>query len=224
MGGNLDIFVVNADGSNRSQLTTTVSFEDSPAWSLDGSQILYESDASGSPQIWIMNADGSDQRQLTQGDYPNQHPVLSPDGQSVAFVSRRDGNSDIYLMRVDGTQQSNLTQSEDDEVIPAWMGDSSIAFVRVSGRGNDQRRSLLKMTLDVTRDTAPLAPAVEVLNVADFAITSDGQMVAVTHTAQGASGEENRLYLIPLVEGGVPVEVAREGPGDQLVSPSFRQN
>ena len=224
MGGNLDIFVVNSDGSNRIQLTTTVSFEDSPAWSLDGTQILYESDASGSPQVWIMNADGSDQRQLTQGDDANQHPVLSPDGQSVAFVSRRDGNADIYLMRLDGTQQSNLTQTEDDELMPAWMGDSSIAFVRVSGRGNDQRRSLLTMTLNVTRDTAPLSPTVEVLNVSDFAISWDGEMVAVTHAAQGASGEENRLYLIPLVEGGIPIEVPREGPGDQLVSPSFRRN
>ena len=60
------IWTMNADGSNRKQLTTepAPASSDNPTWSPDGKRILFDTQRRKRPEIWIMNADGSDQRAL----------------------------------------------------------------------------------------------------------------------------------------------------------------
>src|SRR5262245_10874676 len=67
-GGEDEIWVMNADGTNKHNLTrhdgAKISDID-PRWSPDGSRIAFSSDPGGNRQIWIMNADGSGAHQLT---------------------------------------------------------------------------------------------------------------------------------------------------------------
>ena len=69
-GGDLDIFVMNADGSNVNQLTRNdVVADEGPGWSPDGTQIAFDSNRDGGDEdIFIMNADGSGVTQLTFND------------------------------------------------------------------------------------------------------------------------------------------------------------
>ncbi len=62
------IWRINADGSERTQLTRAPlpSHNDDPAWSPDGRQILFTTDRNGRPQTWVMHADGSSPRFLTE--------------------------------------------------------------------------------------------------------------------------------------------------------------
>jgi Tol biopolymer transport system component len=61
-----EVNVMNTDGANIRQLTDTPSYENStPAWSSDGTRILFQSDRDGDSEIFVMNADGSGQTQLT---------------------------------------------------------------------------------------------------------------------------------------------------------------
>ncbi len=218
-GGNLDIYVIDAGGSNPLRLTQTMALEGSFDWTPDGQRIVYESDAAGSVQLWIMNADGSEQTQLTSGITPNLQPAVSPNGETIAFVTNRDGNFEIYLMDIDGTNQRNLTLSPNSEIVPAWIGDSAFAYVSEERRGGPESRVIIRMNM--TRQTANMTP--KGLQVTDFAVSADGKLLAVTVAAQGPAGTQNRLYLIPTVAGANPVEVPREGNGDQLVTPSFRR-
>ena len=218
--GNLDIFVANSDGSEPVQLTNTISLEGSPTWTPDGSRILFESDQSGMSQVWAMNADGTELTQLTSGEFANYRPSVSPDGSRILFASSRDDNYDVFIMNMDGSNQDNLTQTSTNEMVPVWLTDSTIAFIQETGRGRNVTRTVMQMTLNVTRDIVPLVS--QGLLVTDFDVSSSGDMIAATVSAQGPSGVENRLYLIPLVSGGVPIEVPRADVGDQLVSPSFR--
>jgi TolB protein len=57
------IWVMNADGSNRRQLTTTQGY--SACWSPDGTRICYCDSRRANGRLWIMNSDGSNKRQLT---------------------------------------------------------------------------------------------------------------------------------------------------------------
>ena len=95
--GTYEIWVTDvATGADRRALTT--SYRDStlradieqkvPAWSPDGTRIVYWSGVEGNDprpnlprDVWIMNADGSEQRRLVAGDDPN----WSPDGKTVIF-------------------------------------------------------------------------------------------------------------------------------------------
>jgi hypothetical protein len=62
------IYVMNADGGGRAQLTQGTGPHTNPVWSPDGQWIAYLSQAGGGDwQVWVMRADGSEPRQLTFG-------------------------------------------------------------------------------------------------------------------------------------------------------------
>jgi Tol biopolymer transport system component len=68
------IWVMNADGSNPTQLT--FSADDEPAWSPDGTKIVFDSSRERDGwQIYTMNADGSDQTRVTDLDHGDSWPT-----------------------------------------------------------------------------------------------------------------------------------------------------
>jgi Tol biopolymer transport system component len=75
-GGMLEIFVMNADGSNQTRLTNSNINRNyhNLAWSLDGTKIAYNSWNS----ICVMNADGSNETQLTDSNVDSEMPIWSP--------------------------------------------------------------------------------------------------------------------------------------------------
>jgi TolB protein len=62
---NYEIFASRADGSGRRKLTAEPAIDWNPAWSPDGTEIVFRSDRTGETQLWKMKADGSGLVQLT---------------------------------------------------------------------------------------------------------------------------------------------------------------
>jgi hypothetical protein len=89
-GGNGDIYVIDADGTDLTRLTTDPGADANPAWSPDGSEIVFESPRAGSKDLWVMNANGSDQTRLTTDPDTERDPSWSPDGTRIAFASDRE--------------------------------------------------------------------------------------------------------------------------------------
>jgi len=117
--GDFDIWVMNADGSDPTRLTTDAGREANPSWSPDGTKIIYRASDGDASNIWVMDADGSNRAQLTEsgGDFD---PMYSPDGTQIAFSSRRSGDFDIWLMNADGSNQLDLTNHPADDTYPMW--------------------------------------------------------------------------------------------------------
>ncbi|HKP67827.1 MAG TPA: winged helix-turn-helix domain-containing protein [Pyrinomonadaceae bacterium] len=61
-----DIWIIDADGTNKRQLTSDPSWDVAPLVTADGRTIVFTSNRTGNYQVWRMNIDGSDQRQVTQ--------------------------------------------------------------------------------------------------------------------------------------------------------------
>lgn len=102
-GEDLDVWVVNWDGSDLRNLTEDSTANDShPDWSPDGQQIVFDSDRSGDPQLYIMNADGSNPRALTDGSGQNTEPKWSSDGKWIAFHCSQGGETQICVVSLDG--------------------------------------------------------------------------------------------------------------------------
>ena len=130
--GDNEIYVMNADGTGRTQLTFDPANDQSASWSPNGSKIAFSSDRSGQHRIYVMNSDGSNVAALTSriGDGDDNLPAWSPDGAKIVFASTRaSGFSQIYVMNADGTNQTALTNSGQLELDPRWSPDGSkIAF------------------------------------------------------------------------------------------------
>lgn len=95
----LVIYVMNADGSGNTLLTTTASNEGDPAWIKGGSKIAFLTAAGGSSQIWEMNPDGTGRKQLSDYEGDIEGFKFSPDGKQVLFIAQvkyGKRTSDLY--------------------------------------------------------------------------------------------------------------------------------
>ena len=61
----MEIYVMNRDGSGVTQLTVDGAYDDDPTWSPDGTSIAFQSDRSGNMDIWLMKVDGAGLAQIT---------------------------------------------------------------------------------------------------------------------------------------------------------------
>ena len=128
--GDLEIYMMNADGTSLVRLTESKGFDVPWSWSPDGRKLAFVSDRSGSHNIYVMPVDGSEPIiQLTHDSEGAGIPSWSPYGRRIAFSSARDGDSEIYVMDPDGTNIVQLTDSDADEYAPSWSPDGQrIAF------------------------------------------------------------------------------------------------
>jgi hypothetical protein len=117
--GNNEIYTMEADGSDRLNLTRNPADDRSSKWSPDGTRIVFASDRDGNFEIYAMDADGSDVTRLTSNDAFDNRPAWTADGQHIVFQSLRDGNFEIYRMNIDGSEQTNLTTNAADDRFPA---------------------------------------------------------------------------------------------------------
>ena len=76
------LFVMDAKGLNKSQLTTSAKNETDPAWIDGGKRIAFLTDG----QLWSMNPDGTDRRQLTHDTTEIEGYKFSPDGSKVILI------------------------------------------------------------------------------------------------------------------------------------------
>ena len=102
-GGPFQIYIMNADGSNRTQLTFDSGDYRDPCISPDGTKIAYIK-WGANQQLWVMNSDGFGQTLLDNPpSYGDDNPSWSPDGSKVVFQSDRTGSSEIYIINASGT-------------------------------------------------------------------------------------------------------------------------
>lgn len=148
--GDFQIFVMNADGTNPVQLTSSAG-NLAPSFSLDGSKIAFVSRRDGgNDEIYVMNADGTNQTRLTNNTGRDSDPSFSPDGTKIAFWSTRDGNGEIYVMNADGANQTRLTNNTTNDAFPGWSPDGT-KIVFESGR--DGNEEIYVMNADGTNQT-----------------------------------------------------------------------
>jgi Tol biopolymer transport system component len=122
--GNVDICLVNADGTGFVRLTSDPARDAGPAWKPDGSSIAFTTSRfSGIQEIAVMNPDGSGVTRVTTGSGAYQ-PAWSPDGTRIAFAAFA---CNIYtgctalglaVVNADGTGRMALTNGSDYD--PSW--------------------------------------------------------------------------------------------------------
>jgi TolB protein len=139
--GNQDIWVINADGTGETRLTTSTRNDTHPAWSPDGSRIAFARDGqfqhgalNQAADVFIMNADGTGATPTGGGEacdigmFGNIGVggiTWSPDGTRIAFTCSwddgADGGNPIEIMNTDGTGVHSVTSG----FHPDWAADGN---------------------------------------------------------------------------------------------------
>jgi Tol biopolymer transport system component len=137
--GRSHVFVVDADGRNRRQLTSGTG-EVSPELAPGGHHFLFVVEGGRQRGLYVMRVDGTQPKRLTHGHEASYEASWSPDGARIVFV--RDfppvpykyARSDIFTIRADGTGLDRLTTTKREESAPTWSPNGQkIAFIRESG-------------------------------------------------------------------------------------------
>jgi Tol biopolymer transport system component len=107
LNGRRSIFSVNADGSNRKELTFVGNDYDASV-SGNGRKLAFVSDRSGTPAIWTMDLENGNSQVLTKAT-GEPVPQLSPDGTWIAFTAIGAGHwTSLWKMPATGGQPTEL--------------------------------------------------------------------------------------------------------------------
>jgi Tol biopolymer transport system component len=133
-GGNVDIYVVNADGQNLKRLTEHEAEDSSPHWHPSGQKLVFESNRDGNFEIYTMTAAGQVIENLTNDPGNDITPAWSPDARKIAFSGKRGKTlGDIFVMDADGVNPQNITNNRSKDLDPRWSPDGK-QFIFTSER------------------------------------------------------------------------------------------
>jgi Tol biopolymer transport system component len=133
-GGNLELYVMDAEGENVRQLTHAPGcYNGGPFFSPDGKRVIYRSDRKKKDylQIYLINADGTGERALTDTNGVNWGPYWYKDGKHIVYAAAdhsdptKRPNYDLWWMNVDTGKQVRLTYAPGADVLPVFSPDGS---------------------------------------------------------------------------------------------------
>jgi serine/threonine protein kinase len=212
--GNPDIWIMNADGTNRRQLTFGKSGDESPVVSRDGRYIVFVSSRTGTPHIWRMNFDGGELRQLTDKG-GESFPQVTPDSKFVIFSSQTDRRRTLWKVSIEGGEAAQLTQK-----LSHWSAISPDGkFIACLTRG-DKHTDLMMLAV-VSAETGEFLQSFAFSGDASPNLlptlrwTPDGKAVAYIDTVDGVSN----IYAQALA-GGEPKKLT-DFSADRIFSFDF---
>jgi len=127
--GTSEIWVMDWDGANPTQLTKHGAIALAPIWSPDGKHLVFTSFLRGSPALFLLTPQEGYLRLLWDKGGVNSSATFSPNGKNIAFASAHDGNTDIFVMPLEGGEPRRLTTARGIDTQPAWAPNGrQIAF------------------------------------------------------------------------------------------------
>jgi TolB protein len=148
--GNVQICVMNADGSNVREVTNVKNcYNGGPFFSPDGKQIIFRSDRKEKDrlQIFVINTDGTGETALTDNDkWVYWAPFWYKDGKHIIYTAAdhsdetRRPNYDLYWMTLANRKQQRVTFAPGQDVLPVFSPDGKRLMWTSSrdGRGPTQ--------------------------------------------------------------------------------------
>jgi Tol biopolymer transport system component len=162
--GNEEIYAMNADGTNRVDLTRNPTDDTDPRWSADGSRIVFASNRTGNYQIYTMNAAGSGVTRVTHDSNDDRRPTWTADGH-ILFQNGTFPNRAIFRIDAGGNGLQQLTPvSSDNATVAAAPRGGRIAFSSTRGDGT-QRLYTANADGSAARLVLPSPPGPETADV-----------------------------------------------------------
>jgi Tol biopolymer transport system component len=126
----MDLYLMDADGSNVQQLTFSPGYDGGPFFSPDNKKVLWRrfNPDGNSAEIWTMDLDGSNQRQLTADAMVAWGPYFHPSGDYIIYSSNVLGHANFELFMIDPEglhDPVRVTNTEGTDILPVFSPDGS---------------------------------------------------------------------------------------------------
>ncbi|MEM7587451.1 MAG: M20/M25/M40 family metallo-hydrolase [Acidobacteriota bacterium] len=185
--GDLDLYRMDADGSNVKRLTEAPGYDGGAFFSHDCEKIVWRASRPkagealddyqrllgenlvrpGKLELWVANADGSEAQQITYLDAASFAPYFYPEGDRVLFSTNygdpKGREFDIWAVNVDGTKLERITFSPGFDGFPMFSPDGRyLAFASNRNQAKDGDTNVF-----VTQWLPGTAPVADVKGEAD---------------------------------------------------------
>ncbi|MDA0279531.1 MAG: biopolymer transporter Tol [Proteobacteria bacterium] len=126
----MDLYLMDADGSNVRQITHSPGYDGGPFFSPDNNKVVWRrfNPDGNSAEIWTMNVDGSGQRQLTADAMVSWGPYYHPSGDYIIYSSNILGNANFELFMIDPVGMNppvRVTNTAGTDILPVFSPDGS---------------------------------------------------------------------------------------------------
>ncbi len=124
----MDLYVMNADGTDVQRLTHAPGYDGGPFFSPDGRRLVWRRFAKDgkTAEVWSMNGDGSDQRQLTRQGVMSWAPFYHPSGDYLVYTNNMHGyaNFELFIVDVEGRSKPvRVTHTDGFDGLPVFSPD-----------------------------------------------------------------------------------------------------
>ncbi|MBO6536698.1 MAG: PD40 domain-containing protein [Balneolaceae bacterium] len=162
--GDLELFIMDTDGSNVVQITDELGYDGGAFFSPDGQKLVFRSSRPKTDEeiekytslleqglveptdmeIYTVNIDGTDLKQITDLGNANWAPYFHPSGEKIVFssnhASERGFPFNIYMINADGTNLQQISFDDTFDSFPMFSYDGT-KIVFASNRFNGGDRS-----------------------------------------------------------------------------------
>jgi TolB protein len=162
VSGELEVWSMNEDGTDKKQLTHAVGYDGGAVFSRDGSQMVWRAYHPDTPEkvelylsllkenltqpmkmeLFVARADGSDAKQITHFGCASFAPTFTPDGKKILFASNKhhcdSSDFELYLINTDGTGLEQVTSYGGFTSFPEFSPDGTKLAFASSYRGQSK--------------------------------------------------------------------------------------
>ena len=181
----MDIYTMDADGSNVKRLTDVPGYDGGPFFSHDGKKICWRrfTPKGDVAEVMVMNADGSDQQAITKLGAMSWAPYFHPSGDYLIFTTNLQGfaNFELYIVDAHGKHAPvRVTYTDGFDGLPVFSPDGKkLAWTsgRTAGGASqifmaDWNDAAARKALDLTPGGKHEAASTKPQNEPDFAKTT----------------------------------------------------
>lgn len=205
-GGNVDLWIMNADGTNQKQLTSDAAQEGETQVSPDGRYIFFNSTRGKLPSIWRMDIDGNNLKQIT--DQEDNLQDITADSKWIIFSSWRTTKLSLWRVSVDGGEPVQITSLFTNSARISPDGKSIVCRYRDENPGLPQRLIVLPIEGGAPTKSLDLLPT----TTGTPEWSADGKSVTMYDSRTGTPN----LWAVPL--DGSPMKQLTEFKPDGVFS------
>lgn len=157
--GMMDLWLMEPDGSNQTQLTHTPDWQEGGAFIMpDNETIIFrawkkseQDNPRKSMHIFTIKTDGTDLKQITHEDGVHWAPYPAPDGKHFAYVKvLPPHNYEIFMMNLETGEEQQLTFNKAFDGFPTISPDGTMLAFSSSRAAKEGERALTLFIMDIS--------------------------------------------------------------------------